>query len=293
MIREKRNVGLIISTILLGLTTIAGGTFSWMNIQKYDKLLVNHEATLAEKAITEQKLADLTSTNNYVMQKLAEESGKNSLFESQIREIMGTVGTLDKLSKTDKELLQKYSKVYFLNEHFVPENLAPIQPDYIYEKGKNISVHAKVLPFLEKMFSDAKSANLPIQVISGYRSFGEQTSLKSTYNVVYGAGTANQFSADQGYSEHQLGTALDLTTPTLGANFTSFKNAEAYTWLRDNAHKYGFVLSYPENNQYYEFEPWHWRFVGVKLATRLHNEGEKFYDVDQRTIDNYLINIFD
>jgi LAS superfamily LD-carboxypeptidase LdcB len=293
MTRETRSIGLIISTVLFAIATVAGATFSWMGIQKYDKLLAEHQTTLVEKEATEQRLADLTATNNYVMQKLAEESSKNSLFESQIKEIMGTVGNLDKLSKTDEELLQKYSKIYFLNEHFVPENLAEIQSDYIYEKGKNISVHAKVLPFLEKMFSDAKSANLPIQVISGYRSFREQTSLKSTYNVIYGAGTANQFSADQGYSEHQLGTALDLTTPTLGASFVNFKNAEAYTWLKDNAHKYGFVLSYPENNQYYQFEPWHWRFVGVKLATRLHNEGEKFYDVDQRTIDNYLINIFD
>jgi LAS superfamily LD-carboxypeptidase LdcB len=100
-------------------------------------------------------------------------------------------------------------------------------------------------------------------------------------------------SADQGYSEHQLGTALDFTTRALGAGFTSFAKTEAYSWLQANAYKYGFVISYPEDNTYYQFEPWHWRFVGVSLATMLHEEGQNFYDVLQSKIDAYLIKIFD
>lgn len=293
MKREKGGLSLIILLIVLSISTATLGIFLWQNTLKYNNLLKNHTATLEEKTEVERKLAEVVATNTYILQKLTDEASKNSVFENQIKEIMSTVGTLDKLSKTDKELLQKYSKVYFLNEHFIPENLAEVASDHIYEVGKKVSVHAKMLPFLEKMLVDAKNEKNPIQIISGYRSFQEQTSLKSNYSVTYGAGTANQFSADQGYSEHQLGTALDLTTPELGANFSGFKNTEAYNWLKDNAHKYGFVLSYPEGNSYYQFEPWHWRFVGVKLATRLHNEGDNFYDLDQRTIDSYLVNIFD
>jgi D-alanyl-D-alanine carboxypeptidase len=60
-----------------------------------------------------------------------------------------------------------------------------------------------------------------------------------------------------------------------------------------NAYKYGFTLSYPKGNTSYVFEPWHWRFVGVKLATDLHNQGKNFYDLDQRSIDAYLVNFFD
>ncbi|OHB11524.1 MAG: hypothetical protein A3H60_01405 [Candidatus Zambryskibacteria bacterium RIFCSPLOWO2_02_FULL_44_12b] len=130
-------------------------------------------------------------------------------------------------------------------------------------------------------------------IASAFRSFETQASLKSEYRVVYGAGTANQFSADQGYSEHQLGTAMDFTTPSVGGAFSKFPADPAYDWLQDNAHKYGFVLSYPENNSYYKFEPWHWRFVGVALATFLHGEGKYFYDLDQREIDTYLIKLFD
>lgn len=111
--------------------------------------------------------------------------------------------------------------------------------------------------------------------------------------MVYGAGTANSFSADQGYSEHQLGTAVDIITPGLGGVLDGFDKTNAYQWMLQNAYKYGFILSFPQNNGYYVYEPWHWRFVGVKIATDLHNQNMHFYDMDQRVIDTYLVSIFD
>jgi len=111
--------------------------------------------------------------------------------------------------------------------------------------------------------------------------------------MTYGAGTANSFSADQGYSEHQLGTAIDFISSGQGGVLDGFDNTAAYQWMQANAYKYGFILSYPKDNGYYEYEPWHWRFVGVKLATDLHNQGKNFYDLDQRVIDNYLTTVFD
>ncbi|PJC82708.1 hypothetical protein CO006_02150, partial [Candidatus Roizmanbacteria bacterium CG_4_8_14_3_um_filter_35_14] len=61
----------------------------------------------------------------------------------------------------------------------------------------------------------------------------------------------------------------------------------------ENAYKYGFILSYPKQNTYYQFEPWHWRFVGMTLATKLHDTNQYFYNLAQREIDLYLISIFD
>jgi D-alanyl-D-alanine carboxypeptidase len=107
----------------------------------------------------------------------------------------------------------------------------------------------------------AENDGINLRIISAYRSFGSQSELKSSYLMTFGSG-ANKFSADQGYSEHQLGTALDFTTAELEANFINFDKTTAYQWLLNNAFKYGFILSYPEGNQYYQFEPWHWRFVG-------------------------------
>jgi D-alanyl-D-alanine carboxypeptidase len=174
----------------------------------------------------------------------------------------------------------------------VPEDLVYIPSDYLYDKGKLVKIHAKAFPYLQSMIVAAQSHGISLEIISAYRSFGEQSTLKGSYLVTYGSG-ANTFSADQGYSEHQLGTAIDFTTLQLGADFSSFENTDAYKWLTDNAYQYGFVLSYPKGNAYYQFEPWHWRFVGKILAKRLHEDGQYFYDLDQRTIDNYLINIFD
>jgi len=211
---------------------------------------------------------------------------------SQIGGIQSTVGVLEKLSQIDPELLKKYSKVYFLNENYVPPTFVKIESKYTYDSQKDYLFYSKVWPFLQDLLINAEKENVDIKIISAYRSFGSQSELKSSYKMVYGSG-ANQFSSDQGYSEHQLGTTLDFTTSKVGATFSGFDKAPTYQWLLDNAYKYGFVLSYPKGNAYYQFEPWHWRFVGRSLALKLHNEGKNFYDLDQREIDQYLISFFD
>jgi LAS superfamily LD-carboxypeptidase LdcB len=236
-------------------------------------------------------LAALRDEKADIEEDLRTERNKNESFQRQIDKIAGTVGTLEKLSKTDEELLQKYSKVYFLNEHYVPSQLTDVPSRYVLG-GKVQSFHRDALPFLESLLEAAEEDGVELRVISAYRSFTTQAQLKSGYRVTYGSG-ANQFSADQGYSEHQLGTTVDFTTPDLGSNFTGFDKTEAYEWLRERAHRYGFVLSYPQGNAYYQFEPWHWRFVGTDLARDLNRRGESFYDLDQREIDEYLVGIFD
>src|SRR3989344_4129687 len=220
------------------------------------------------------------------------EEDRNEEFEDQIREISGTVGVLDKLSKTDEELLQKYSRTYFLNENFVPMKIRQIEEKYILPGKKDQYFHGDAIGFLTDLLDAAKRAGHDLKVISAYRSFDEQADLKGQYTQVYGTGS-NAFSADQGYSEHQLGTTLDLTDPVTGGTYTSFAQTEAYAWLIENAHRYGFILSYPEGNGFYIFEPWHWRFVGVDLASDLHRQDKSFYDLDQRELDKYLITIFD
>jgi len=214
--------------------------------------------------------------------------------QSQVGGLSGTVSTIQKLSQIDPELLKKYSKVYFLNDNYVPAHLSEIPNAYEYSDTKQLLFVTQALPYLESMINAAASTGVILYVDSAYRSFAEQKALKGDYTMTYGAGTANSFSADQGYSEHQLGTAVDIITPGLGGVLDdSFIPTAANTWLTANAYKYGFELSYPKDNGYYVYEPWHWRFVGVKLATDLHNQGKNFYDMDQRVIDTYLVNIFD
>lgn len=205
-----------------------------------------------------------------------------------VRGATEVAGDLKKLSETDTELLAKYSKIYFLNEHYVPTNLAVIDSMWTNEQGAQLK--SEVLPHLYAMFSAMHNAGLTPRIVSAYRSYGYQSAVKAQYQVVYGSG-ANTFSADQGYSEHQLGTVVDIThnSDTLAR---SFRDTQEYAWLTEHAYEYGFVLSYPEGNTYYTFEPWHWRYVGVRLATDLHDKQEYFYDMPQREIGNYLLDIF-
>lgn len=221
-----------------------------------------------------------------------DERNRNEEFEDQIRALSGTLGDLDKLANTDKELLAKYSKVYFLNENYIPTKLKEIPSKYILEGKKDQYFHADAIEHLEDMLDAASRDDIDIKIVSAYRSFDEQTDLKGQHTQVYGTG-ANTFSADQGYSEHQLGTTVDLTSTEVGGTFTEFANTEEFEWLQKNAYRYGFILSYPEGNSFYVYEPWHWRFVSTDLARDLNRNKDSFYDLDQRKLDEYLLNFFD
>ncbi len=259
---------------------------------RYYKLAGEYQITRSELLMTTTDYESLQATTVELRTILEAEQKKNGTFESQIRAISGTVGSLDKLAKTDPELLQKYSRVFFLNEHYVPPALVAIDASYRYPEEKILQIHAQVAPHLTNLFEAARKDGIDLYAASAYRSFASQGQLKSSYTVKYGTG-ANAFSADQGYSEHQLGTTLDFTTKKSGGSFQGFEASSAYTWLTKNAYRYGFILSYPKNNDYYIYEPWHWRYVGIPLASRLQADKEYFYDLSQRDIDTYLISIFD
>jgi zinc D-Ala-D-Ala carboxypeptidase len=250
---------------------------------EFQNIIFEIEKKLVEK---EQELnqtnKDLQERNEQVFDMLEELENLDSGFKQ-----------LAKYIETDKELLSKYSKVYFLNENYTPKQISLLDKKYSISPDKEIYIHGQVKKFIENLIDDAFDDGIEIRIVSGYRSFDTQKSLKSSYLVQYGTG-ANAFSADQGYSEHQLGTAVDFSNPTLGSNLTiSFEQSKSFAWLMENAHKYGFTLSYPKGNQFYQYEPWHWRFVGVDLATHLFKEEIYFYDMDQREINKYLANIFD
>ena len=241
---------------------------------------------------TKNQLVEMTAQKNDFEAKYNDEKNRMDSFNSQISDIQGAVSTLEKIKATDPELLKKYSKVYFLNENYTPQSFAKIDPVYTYNPKEDSLIQSKVWPFLKNMMAAAKEEDIDIKIISSYRSFGVQSVLKSSYKMYYGTG-ANKFSADQGYSEHQLGTTVDFTTQDVGSSFTGFDKTPAYGWLTNNAYEYGFIASYPPDNNYYQYEPWHWRFVGRDLARKLHADGKNFYDLDQREIDQYRASFFD
>lgn len=287
---------LVISVIGLILITVIGYFIYSLsqNISALKKDMSYSSEILSQRISSlEAGLATTTLASKELSQKLLDEQIKNDAIKENLNNISGTIGNLEKLAKTDKELLQKYSKVYFLSDNYVPIQLDNINKRFLSDQAKSLQFHYYALPFLERMLSQANAEGVPIKIVSAYRSFGTQSVLKNDYLITYGSG-ANKFSADQGYSEHQLGTTVDLTNDELKSNLTTkFEDTPAYKWLSENAYKYGFILSYPKDNAFYQYEPWHWRFIGVDLAGRIHRDGTSFSDIEQRDIDTFLINIFE
>lgn len=260
-------------------------------IGQKDELISDYQSQVADLdhqlKVSEEGILNLTSDLNIALGKIKEN-------QSDISNLSGKVNTLRKLTEIDPELLKKYSKVYFLNEHYVPSSLTDIDQKFISSPERKLQIHTNVWPRLEKMLVDcAESVGSSLLVVSSYRSYGTQAILKSSYKITYGTTAANRFSAEQGYSEHQLGTTVDLSTPKLNSLTASFDQSAQFKWLVEHSHEYGFVLSYPKGNKYYIYEPWHWRYVGIDLATKLHNEDKYLYELDQREIDGYLVSIFD
>lgn len=131
-----------------------------------------------------------------------------------------------------------------------------------------------------RMKSAAKEENLDIFISSGYRSYNRQKTLYNNYVSNDGKEEADTYSARPGHSEHQSGLALDVNTVD-----DSFANTEEAKWLAENCYKYGFILRYPKgksNETGYKYEPWHFRYVGEDLSTKLYNNGNWI------TMENYF-----
>ncbi len=294
MQRRHKHLFIWSSAILIGVAALSYGGYRYY---KLNETVKNKNLTIEQLRSSIAELSGNLSLTAYERDRLQgvliETEQQASALKTQTQELAGTVDTLQKLTTLDPELLKKYSKVYFLNEHYVPTGLSDIDPAFVSGSGRTLQIHTQVQPFLDRMLLGAQDAGLGLKVSSAYRSFTTQSSLKAAYKVTYGTTAANKFSADQGYSEHQLGTTVDLTTAKTGTLTQSFDKSPEFIWLTEHAHEYGFVLSYPKNNKYYIYEPWHWRFVGVALATKLYEDKVYLYDFDQRKIDDYLISIFD
>ncbi len=293
----SRSIQNILLTVAL--LALAGLSYRYYKLYEENKALQGKVMGLQTTlATTEKNLAEMTENSQSLLDTLAAEQQKAGFLQEQastyslaVQRLSGTVMNLEKLTKTDPQLLAKYSKVYFLNENYTPVSLSLISTALVFQ-GKEAYFHTQALRHLNELVLASQTAGAELKIISGYRSFETQKDLKSKYKVTYGSG-ANTFSAEQGYSEHQLGTAVDFTSVSLGAVFEKFDSTTPYFWLTENAYTYGFVLSYPKDNAYYIYEPWHWRYVGVELATKLKNEKKNFYDMDQRELSEYLVKIFD
>lgn len=164
-------------------------------------------------------------------------------------------------------LVNKYHK---LDENYEPSDLTIIDSKYASGTQK-LRKEAQIK--FEEMASDMAKENLKIYAGSTYRSYTYQKGLYDRYVKKDGFAAAETYSARSGYSEHQLGLAVDIVNGKW--NYLS-ENDKEYDYLVKNSYKYGFILRYPRGSEYitgYMFEDWHFRYLGVELATKVFNSG--------------------
>ncbi len=171
------------------------------------------------------------------------------------------------LCDISKDYLILVNKYHYLNSDYIPNDLEVINNEY--NKGTNNMLRHEVRINFEKMCKDAKEEGLNIYSSSAYRTYDSQVIIYDYYKNTRGEKNADKISARAGYSEHQSGLCVDVNSISM-----DFYNTLEYNWLISNSYKYGFILRYPKDKEKltgYSFEPWHFRYVGVDVALKIHD----------------------
>ncbi|MAT96343.1 MAG: hypothetical protein CL608_04300 [Anaerolineaceae bacterium] len=183
------------------------------------------------------------------------------------------------------DLFTIVTQTYGLSRNYAPQDLV-LLTDYLPVEvtlGYPTELREVALGPLMQMIADMQNSGLQPWILSGYRSYAAQAISWEKWNREEPERAAI-LSARPGHSEHQLGTTLDFGSPEL-AEIVGIADIEFHTyfyqtnegiWLAENAHRYGFTLSYPRASQEltgFFYEPWHFRYVGEEMATFLHESG--------------------
>lgn len=165
-----------------------------------------------------------------------------------------------------------------LPSDYIPNDLELISLRYA-NSDKYLRHDARIA--FEKLSQNAYELGYIIIATSTYRSYDYQKKLYDNYVKEKGEEYANNCCAKPGHSEHQTGLAVDVE----GSNhdYDNFEQTTEFPWMKENAYKYGFILRYPtgkEDITGFKYEPWHYRYVGIEVATYLHEHN--------LTLDEYL-----
>ncbi len=176
---------------------------------------------------------------------------------------------------TSKENLLLVNKFHQLSKDFEAPDLEKVKNWYAY--GDDPMLRKEAYEKFIDLFNAAKEDGLTIIISSAYRDYEYQDKLYNDYLIQLGQKKTDEVAARPGFSEHQTGLTVDVTT--YGANTETFETFEEFTWLQNHAHEYGFILRYPKDKEYltgYGYESWHYRYVGVEAATYIYEHNITF-----------------
>lgn len=179
--------------------------------------------------------------------------------------------------KTDlsKNYLILVNKFYQLEENYERSDLTSIPLQYAY--ADNSASQEVVDNYIAMHKAVKEELGITLMVNSSYRSYHDQEEIYKQFRAK-GQEYADSFAARPGFSEHQTGLAIDITS-TANPTANSFKESKEYAWLKENSYKYGFIHRFPEEKENitgYNTESWHFRYVGKEAAEKIKKENITF-----------------
>ena len=172
------------------------------------------------------------------------------------------------ISKKELMLVNKY---YYLDNTYEPESLVSIPTTYAWGEPGYHKVTKETYDAFLNLWEASNEQGYYLMISSSYRTYDKQQEVYDDYKESRGTEYADSIAARPGYSEHQTGYTIDMFEK--GTTQKTFHTTESYDWLINNAHKYGFILRYPEDKEDitgYSFESWHYRYVGIDVATYIY-----------------------
>ncbi|MBD7994328.1 M15 family metallopeptidase [Arthrobacter sp. Sa2CUA1] len=162
-----------------------------------------------------------------------------------------------------------------VNKHRPLTDRAYVPADLADAAG--VPLRAEAASAYLQMSVDAAAAGVGLTAVSGFRAADAQGLLHDSYTTNYGVSTAEAISARAGFSEHQTGLAVDIGNNDGACSLQScFAATPAGAWAAANAHRYGFIIRYPDGAEHitgFTYEPWHLRYVGPDVAQKLFDAG--------------------
>jgi|SRR5690625_1800407 len=178
---------------------------------------------------------------------------------------------------SDESMTALVNKQHSLQDNYEPNDLVTVDVPTILENPEVNQLRKEAANALKEMFNEALETNITLYARSGYRSHQTQEQLFNSYAEEHGEEAANRYRARPGQSEHQTGLVMDVTSESVNFQLVeAFDETEEGKWLQDNAHKFGFIIRYPQDKEDitgYIYEPWHLRYLGVDVATAVYESG--------------------
>ena len=229
--------------------------------------------TLARKSPTEKildnqiaiKTVTIEKTNEEIPSEISQTSPEVKKDEIKKKDDSDTYCPKPKKDYEDQTYLDVGQEVELPDPSYVPDDLKILNTSSSTYKG--ICLKEEARDAFQLLTTNAEKDGYLIKASSGFRSYKTQEALLNNY-LKNNKTTTSKSVAKPGYSEHQLGVAVDLTGSSIKYSSASgiFGTTTESKWLEVHASEYGFIQSYPKGKEDvtgYIYEPWHYRYVGI------------------------------